>query len=416
MPLDPVAPFPPPTCTVPFELSAVFPPVVPTWTGLPAITSPFCVVADVPGVRLTVPTCAVPAEKPDAVLPPPTFKAGASAADRQALLDQIGATLDMTVADIHVQTLLVPASRRTQALATLARSSIVVHAERDAVFHLMSMAPDDMFYSRQWGLTVGGFANVLNRPGRPVVVAVVDSGVDAALPDLKGVVLPGVDLTGSGSTSDSEGHGTAVAGVIAAIANNGIGGAGVCAKCKILPIKVTGPNGTADTALVASGIVKAVDKGARVINVSMGAPTTLATLQQAVNYATSKGAIVLAAAGNSGVTTKFYPAAYPNVISVAGSTQRDGLLRLVEPRLVGRRRGARLQRRAADQRSVRRVLRDVIGNPARRRPRRAHPLVASARDAGGDHGGRGACREAHPREHQVRPHRRGRDARGYLAS
>jgi subtilisin family serine protease len=254
------------------------------------------------------------------------FRPGASPAKTAALLAQLGVTTNAKVPQIAVRSVLVNPSRRAAVLAALQRSPLVAHAGRDLRFHLMAM-PNDTYYARQWGLTVGGFTSVWNRSSpRSVVVAVVDTGVDATSPDLAGRVLKGVDVADTtNSTSDRNGHGTSVAGVIAALANNGIGGAGVCGVCRILPVKVIGASGTADTTRVAAGIVKAADRGARVINVSVGAPQSIDALQRAVDYATSKGAVVIAAAGNSGITQKNYPAAYPNVISVAGSTQSDRL-------------------------------------------------------------------------------------------
>jgi subtilisin family serine protease len=256
------------------------------------------------------------------------FRPGASPTETAALLHQLGATTDTKVSHLGVRSVLVDPARRAAVLSALARSPLVAHAERDLVFGLQSLAPNDAFYSLQWGLSLGGFSNAWNSThgSRSFVVGVVDSGVDATQPDLAGVIMHGVDLVdGTGSTNDQNGHGTAVAGVIAARADNHIGGAGVCWTCKILPIKVTGADGKADTAVVAQGIVKAADLGAKVINVSMGAPQQIDALQQAVDYAASKGAIVLAAAGNSGGSTKFYPAGYPNVISVAGSDKNDRL-------------------------------------------------------------------------------------------
>src|SRR5438477_31328 len=108
-------------------------------------------------------------------------------------------------------------------------------------------------------------------------------------------------------------------------ANNSLGGAGVCWACQILPIKAAGASGTADLATVAAGIVRATDLGARVINLSLGAPEAVDVLRQAIDYATSKDAVVVAAAGNNGLAEPFFPAAYPNVIGVAATDQSDRL-------------------------------------------------------------------------------------------
>ena len=90
--------------------------------------------------------------------------------------------------------------------------------------HVFGSAPDDAFFSYQWAFRQANFDDLWSRPsnGRRVIVAVLDTGVDATQPDLAGVVRPQIDLVGGGSTTgDDNGHGTAVAGVIAALANNG---------------------------------------------------------------------------------------------------------------------------------------------------------------------------------------------------
>lgn len=144
------------------------------------------------------------------------------------------------------------------------------------------------------------------------VVAVVDSGVQADNPALQGRVLAGYDFVhGDTNTTDDNGHGTAVAGIIAA----------VCPGCSILPVKVLDANGTGDWPTISAGIDWAADHGAQVINLSVGAPRALDIVGAAVAYAISKGAIVVAAAGNDGEDESFYPAMYPGVISVAGVDQ-----------------------------------------------------------------------------------------------
>src|SRR5206468_13102282 len=122
---------------------------------------------------------------------------------------------------------------------------------------------------------------------------------------------------------DDHGHGTAVAGVIAARANNHVGGAGSCWRCLVMPIKVLDSKGSGDDTVIAAGIVWATDHGARVINLSLGGPGTSVELTNALAYATGKGVMVVAAAGNSGTTTQFFPAADPRAISVAATTVTD---------------------------------------------------------------------------------------------
>ncbi|MFC8448137.1 type VII secretion-associated serine protease mycosin [Kitasatospora sp. NPDC057223] len=165
--------------------------------------------------------------------------------------------------------------------------------------------------------------------GEGVTVAVVDSGVAASHPDLAGQVGPGSSLLGDDgdgrADTSPESHGTAVAGIIAASGGpDHTGMTGLAPAARILPVRVS--TGEAVTpSLLARGITWAVDHGAQVINVSMGTPQPDALLHQAVLYAIRKDVVVVASAGNSGNTDNLpqYPAAYPGVVSVAG-TNRDG--------------------------------------------------------------------------------------------
>ena len=254
------------------------------------------------------------------------FRSGVSSASQARLLHRLGATRRMHIPQLHVDVVTVASVARAQ--AKLDASPLVMHATRDELLHVFGSVPDDTFFSYEWGFRQAGFTSIWRPAGaaRPVTVAVLDTGVDAMQPDLAGVVRSQIDLVNGGSsTGDDNGHGTAVAGVVAALANNGIGGAGVCSACSILSIKVMGSNGNGDLATVAAGIVKAADMHARVIDLSLGGPQGLDALQQAVAYALGKGSIVVAAAGNSGLATPFFPANYPGVISVAGSNQSDRL-------------------------------------------------------------------------------------------
>jgi subtilisin family serine protease len=117
---------------------------------------------------------------------------------------------------------------------------------------------------------------------------------------------------------DLNGHGTVVAGIIAANVNNGIGIAGVNPWAKIMPLKVADHKGRTDTIKVAKAIVYAADSGARVINVSLGAKINAEVVKRAIDYAAKKNALVVVSAGNSGVDVKdFTPSAFANTIAVA---------------------------------------------------------------------------------------------------
>ncbi|TDV42161.1 type VII secretion-associated serine protease mycosin [Actinophytocola oryzae] len=162
--------------------------------------------------------------------------------------------------------------------------------------------------------------------GAGVTVGVVDTGVDGHVPQLQGVVLPGVDTTRPGhepADSDCFGHGTFVAGIIAAVPAEGTGYAGVAPGARILPIRCATtdtPNapGSLTPEGMALGIRVAVDEGARVINVSASTTEPNPALADAVRYAEERDVVLVASAANSAnegdpVT---YPAAFPSVIAV----------------------------------------------------------------------------------------------------
>lgn len=149
------------------------------------------------------------------------------------------------------------------------------------------------------------------RWGQGVKVAVLDTGVTDH-PSLQNVKVTHVDLVKDGQAYN--GHGTAMASLIAG--QNGQDG-GVAPASEILDIRVADAEGQGNVGFVAQGILQAVDAGARVINISLGTPTDTSLLQSAVEYALSRGVIVVAAAGNEQLAQLAYPAGYAGVISVA---------------------------------------------------------------------------------------------------
>ncbi|HEX6498824.1 MAG TPA: type VII secretion-associated serine protease mycosin [Micromonosporaceae bacterium] len=166
--------------------------------------------------------------------------------------------------------------------------------------------------------------------GSRVIVAVLDSGVDATHPDLVGQVLPGADMV-DGSTDgrhDFVGHGTTVAALIAGRNDDRDGVAGVAPKAKILPVRVLDENNRYDdAATVAKGLRWAVDHGARVVNMSLGGGTRSADLADAIDYAYAHDVVVVACTGNvtrDGPTQVWYPAREPGVVAVAGLTDAAG--------------------------------------------------------------------------------------------
>ncbi|HSK94558.1 MAG TPA: S8 family serine peptidase [Candidatus Angelobacter sp.] len=155
-------------------------------------------------------------------------------------------------------------------------------------------------------------------------IAVLDTGVQANHPDLVGRVLPGYNfVSNTTNAADDNGHGTWVAGIIASNANDGYGIAGVSWTDKILPVKIMNSNGTGTSSALTSGIIWAADQGAHVINMSVGGFPFSTIVENAVNYAWGKGAVLVGAAGNNNRREDFYPASYGNVINVSATQPQD---------------------------------------------------------------------------------------------
>ncbi len=150
------------------------------------------------------------------------------------------------------------------------------------------------------------------------LVAVIDTGV-ALTPDLAGRVDAGESFVGGDATADENGHGTAVAGILA-------GSGGVCQACRILPLRVSaGAGGTASSENIAAAVDAAVQRGASVLNLSMVATSPTEIERAAFARAVAAGVVVVAAAGNAASSTESYPAGYPGVLSV-GATGDDGAI------------------------------------------------------------------------------------------
>jgi subtilisin family serine protease len=212
-------------------------------------------------------------------------------------------------------------------------------------------ASSDPYRSRQWGLDrIQADSAWAVADGTGTLVAVVDTGVDLGHPDLaaKIVVYPDADFiepdgtcTGSRTNrtcvqdgaQDANGHGTHVAGIAAALTNNGIGVAGTAPGARILPVRVLDANGEGSADQIAAGIRYAADKEADVINLSLGFLTgvdqvakilgQLDPVYAAVDYAWEKGAVITIAAGNDSFPLCAEPSAHPRAVCVGASDQND---------------------------------------------------------------------------------------------
>jgi thermitase len=186
---------------------------------------------------------------------------------------------------------------------------------------------NDPFYNQQWPLKQIHFSEIetIGIPEyAPVLVAVLDTGIDCNHEDLSEKVVIEINLSDSISSSDLYGHGTFVAGIIGANTNNGIGIAGVAPECRIMDVKVADDNGQCWKSTIARGIIWATDHGAKVINISIEMKTGSSELENAVDYAWRKGAIIVAATSNT-TSEPVYPAFYRHCISVVASDMKDQL-------------------------------------------------------------------------------------------
>ena len=194
-----------------------------------------------------------------------------------------------------------------------------------------SLVPNDPQLPEQWNLAAVRAPQAwdITRSAPSITVAVIDSGIDATHPQLAGKLVGGYDVTtdtplGTGD-SDRVGHGTAVAGIIAARTNDGAGLAGLGFDTTVMPVKAGDEDGPTN-ADVAEAIYWAVDHGARIVNMSLGDCAPSSVIEDAVDYAESKGVLLVASAGNDGPgAPATYPAAYPSVIAV-GATGHDGAI------------------------------------------------------------------------------------------
>jgi thermitase len=260
-----------------------------------------------------------------------------------AVLRQHGLSEGPGIGSTGAQLIKVPAGKELQLIEALSRNPAVEYAEPD---ELVTAATDDEYFPRQYALQNNGqsFTNTASTlsvaagkvdadvdaveawnvtTGSGTRVAIIDSGVASDNPDIAPKVVARANFSDAATGEDNYGHGTHVAGIVAATANNTIGVAGVCPDCTILDAKVLNDSGSGSSSRIANGINWAVSNGAKVINMSLGQRVSSRTLETAVNNAWNQGAVIVAAAGNAGTQAKIYPGAYPNVIAVAATDNTD---------------------------------------------------------------------------------------------
>ena len=284
------------------------------------------------------------------------FTPGTSAIERAAIARAVGGRIEGEIAPLRVTRVAITvegSADPSSVLSLLAAQPRVGSVERDARVHV-DWTPNDPYWSTdpyvglgQWGDRKIGLerARDLVETLAPVVVAVIDTGVDAGHPDLAGVVQRGVTILSAQSVgcnadevgTDDNSHGTHVAGIIAADANNAIGIAGVAPNARILPIKALDCTGSGSVSDIAEAIVYAVDHGARIINISLGASSDSTILEAAVQYAVDRDVLIVAAVGNCGsaggeasrcfytADLPEYPGASPGVLGVGATSSDDSI-------------------------------------------------------------------------------------------
>ncbi len=187
--------------------------------------------------------------------------------------------------------------------------------------------PDDPHFDKQWALSKIQMTKLWQiTSGNPdILVAILDTGIDDGHEDLIGKVVTGINLSNSFTPIDLNGHGTHIAGIIAANSSNGLGITGIAPRSRLMNVKVADDAGISNASTVAKGIIWAVDHGASVINISIEFRKPSSELEDAINYAWRHGAIILAAASNETSQSPVYPAYYENCVAVV-ATRQDGTI------------------------------------------------------------------------------------------
>jgi hypothetical protein len=258
-----------------------------------------------------------------------------------------------------------------RALFALASLDEIEYVGENQAFKL-DYVPNDPQINEQWALAKMGVFDAwdIETGSKDVLIAVIDTGIDYLHPDLVNNIwtneiedldhngylsdadLNGVDDDGNGFVDDvfgwdftdapnypdggdyltpdndpmdEFGHGTGVAGIIAAKANNGFGIAGLAHHCKIINLRAFTSGGNGEEDDVASAILYAINNGAKIINMSWGDVFVSRVVDDVIRYATSKGVVLVASAGNSSTEKIHYPSGFEGTISVGATNQEDNL-------------------------------------------------------------------------------------------
>lgn len=253
-----------------------------------------------------------------------------SAEERLKFHRDIGGDVVSRVENLTVDILRFPGMEVSRLVERLKLDPRVEYAEPNYKAYALEMTNDPALAANlQWGLLKIGAAGSsesawnISHGNSNVKVTVLDTGISQNHEDLNGKIAANKNCTDSKTADDLYGHGTHVAGIIAANTNNGLGVAGTGYNISLINAKALGDDGSGYYSWLANCLVWAADNGAKVINMSLGGSSDSQLLRDAINYAASKGVVLVAAAGNSNSSSPSYPAYYSQVLSVAATDSDD---------------------------------------------------------------------------------------------
>ena len=248
-------------------------------------------------------------------------------ADPISTLRELGVEPVDRIPQVDTWIVKVPEGAELKTAEKLQKDIRVEYAEPDYYVHEL-LIPNDPLFNRQWHLSLVDCPGAwdIATGSSDIIIAILDTGIDLTHPEFTGKLVAGYNaLTQTGSPVDNRGHGTHVAGIAAALTDNGIGVAGVNWGARIMPIKVLDTGGRGSDSTIARGINWAVDNGAKVINLSLGGTNYSNTVYNSVQRARRSGVLLFAAAGNDYLSgnPKLYPAAYEGVVAVGATDNLD---------------------------------------------------------------------------------------------
>ncbi|MBI4717539.1 MAG: S8 family serine peptidase [Planctomycetes bacterium] len=250
---------------------------------------------------------------------------GADVASLHALYAEAGAEVIAELSEIELTALSVPAGGTDQVAAHLAASGLIEGVHRNYIYQAQATPNDPLFLQQPHLAQVAAPEAWDITSGSPeVIIAIVDTGVDASHPDLADKIIEGWNVyDNNGDFSDVAGHGTLAAGIAAASSNNAAGVAGLSWSSPLLAVRATDPQGQSTGRHLAAGILWAAGHGARVINVSFAPLWSNTVVQSAAVQAFNRGALVVIAAGNGGGSTA--APGYPEAVFVGAVDGSDAI-------------------------------------------------------------------------------------------